>query len=298
MLQAPKAVDKVISIKPSRENGLDHISPINLEGDTINPFTYFSKAKGLFPSGFHEHPHKNVEAITYVLDGTLNHEDAMGGSHALHAGSTLYIDAGKGFSHIQIPASEEEITEWITVFIFLPESKRGGENKTVLVPKNNVIAKENRLTVKVLCGAYDKLNADLISKTGLFAYDVNMKTKAKFCYNFPVENTVVALVIQGTVFLSEDKIQAVENDFVVFKNDGHGKVVIETEDEEARLIILSAECVDCDIVKDGLFVGSAKEENDKTKHECESKKGVFSKYWKSDCGRLLLNKGTEMCLPH
>jgi len=138
--------------------------------------------------------------------------------------------------------------------------KKRGENKIVLVPKNDVIAYENRLTVKVLCGAYDNLNAPLTSKTGLFVYDVAMKTKANFCYNFPVENTVMALVIQGTVFLSNHKIQAIESDFVVFKNDGNGKVVIETEDDEARLIILSAECVDCDIVKEGLFVGSCKEE--------------------------------------
>lgn len=50
-------------------------------------------------SGFQPHPHKDVELITIVREGTITHQDSEGNSSELPAGSVQIISAGKGIIH-------------------------------------------------------------------------------------------------------------------------------------------------------------------------------------------------------
>lgn len=50
-------------------------------------------------SGFSEHPHKNMEILTYVISGTLTHQDSMGNKTHIHAGEWQLMSAGSGIFH-------------------------------------------------------------------------------------------------------------------------------------------------------------------------------------------------------
>ncbi|WP_040197374.1 pirin family protein [Candidatus Soleaferrea massiliensis] len=50
-------------------------------------------------TGFDEHPHKNMEIITYVVDGELTHADSMQNRSTLHRGEVQYMSAGTGVAH-------------------------------------------------------------------------------------------------------------------------------------------------------------------------------------------------------
>lgn len=49
--------------------------------------------------GFDTHPHKDMEIITYVIDGQLTHADSMGNEHTLTRGEVQYMSAGTGVFH-------------------------------------------------------------------------------------------------------------------------------------------------------------------------------------------------------
>lgn len=49
--------------------------------------------------GFDTHPHKNMEIITYILNGELTHADSMGNKRALNRGHVQYMSAGTGIFH-------------------------------------------------------------------------------------------------------------------------------------------------------------------------------------------------------
>ncbi|MBS5824315.1 MAG: pirin family protein [Clostridium argentinense] len=49
--------------------------------------------------GFHNHPHKDMEIICYVVEGNLTHEDSMGNRKTLGKDSIQYISAGTGIIH-------------------------------------------------------------------------------------------------------------------------------------------------------------------------------------------------------
>lgn len=50
-------------------------------------------------TGFDTHPHKNMEIISYVVDGTLTHQDSMGNQSTLSRGNVQYMSAGTGIFH-------------------------------------------------------------------------------------------------------------------------------------------------------------------------------------------------------
>jgi len=50
-------------------------------------------------TGFGTHPHRDMEIISYVVDGELTHEDSMGNSNSITRGQVQYMSAGTGVYH-------------------------------------------------------------------------------------------------------------------------------------------------------------------------------------------------------
>lgn len=57
------------------------------------------------PAGFPDHPHRGFETVTYMLDGTMLHEDFKGNKGNLEPGDIQWMTAGKGIVHAEMPGS-------------------------------------------------------------------------------------------------------------------------------------------------------------------------------------------------
>ncbi len=90
--------------------------------------------------GFGPHAHRDMEIVTYVLEGGLLHRDSMGEQHVLRPNEVQAMSAGTGIVHSEFNASETERVHSIQIWIepsaedltpsyqqiaFAPEEKRG-----------------------------------------------------------------------------------------------------------------------------------------------------------------------------
>lgn len=72
--------------------------------------------------GFGTHPHRDMEIVTYVLEGALEHKDSMGNGEVLRAGEFQRMSAGTGITHSEFNPSQTEPVHLYQVWLF-PERK-------------------------------------------------------------------------------------------------------------------------------------------------------------------------------
>ncbi|MET0456552.1 MAG: pirin family protein [Mycobacterium sp.] len=100
-------------------------APVGLEGDgfpvrrafagvshiDLDPFVHLDQMGEIDwapgePQGTPWHPHRGFETVTYIIDGTIEHNDSHGGGGTITNGDTQWMTAGSGILHIERPPEQ------------------------------------------------------------------------------------------------------------------------------------------------------------------------------------------------
>lgn len=82
-----------------------------LNDDTVKP-----------AAGFGTHPHNNMEIITFILEGALEHRDSMGNGSVIYKNEIQVMSAGSGITHSEFNPSKTDDVKLLQIWIFPKES--------------------------------------------------------------------------------------------------------------------------------------------------------------------------------
>jgi redox-sensitive bicupin YhaK (pirin superfamily) len=68
--------------------------------------------------GFGTHPHRDMEIVTYVLSGEIEHQDSAGNKGVIHPGEVQVMSAGSGIQHSEYNHSEKAPVHFLQMWIF------------------------------------------------------------------------------------------------------------------------------------------------------------------------------------
>jgi hypothetical protein len=97
----------------------DYHDPANMNWGALRVFNDDIIRAG---GGFGAHPHRDMEIVTYVLDGQLEHQDSLKNRGVIHPGEVQVMSAGKGITHAEYNHSKEKDVHLIQLWI-LPRHK-------------------------------------------------------------------------------------------------------------------------------------------------------------------------------
>jgi redox-sensitive bicupin YhaK (pirin superfamily) len=92
----------------------DYHDPANVNWGALRVFNDDVIAAG---QGFGAHPHRDMEILTYVLAGELEHKDSMGNVGVIESGAVQYLSAGTGIVHAEYNHSKEHPVHLVQMWV-------------------------------------------------------------------------------------------------------------------------------------------------------------------------------------
>jgi redox-sensitive bicupin YhaK (pirin superfamily) len=238
---------------------LDHLDPFFL-------FDHFgSENPDDYVAGFPMHPHRGIETITYMLDGSVAHRDSLGNSGVIHAGDIQWMTAGSGILHEEMPKVGPRRLDGFQIWVNLPAKLKmtTPRYQDVVAAKIPEVVRPDGSRIRVVAGQVDGVDGAVREIFAGPSYlDVALPAGRSFEQPVPRGHTALLYVFQGEVTVGgadAARGKALRAPQLGIMKDGE-VVRVHAGTAPARFLLLSAQPLNEPYARYGPFVMNTEEE--------------------------------------
>jgi len=225
------------SIAPSRANLFD---PFLL----FDHFAFNDPIEGPLV-GFPMHPHRGIETVTYMLEGSVHHRDSLGNSGLIGAGDVQWMTSGSGIMHEEMPRrSPQGNVRGFQLWVNLPSELKMSHPRYQEVTADAIpTVKKGKVTVRIVSGEFDGVVGPVTEIAADPVYlDIELQGGGEFIQPIPEGHTTVVYVFEGEGLFGWDadgRGQSIEAVRLIEFNDGDHLRVSTAPESAVRFMLIA-----------------------------------------------------------
>lgn len=251
----------------------------------LDPFLLFDDFRNErpqdFEKGFPWHPHRGIETITYVLEGTVEHGDSLGDVGTLGAGDVQWMTAGSGILHQEMPnGNAQGQMHGFQLWGNLPSAQKmtAPRYQDVTAKDIPVVTDDDGTTVRVITGEFwgKKGPVDGIAADPQYL-DITVPAGVRKTFRIDTYRRAFAYVFQGSAAFAdasapsgvllekevggeEVNIRDLSGDRTLIRFGTGDEVTMQAGPEGVRFLLISGAPIDEPVAWHGPIVMNTQEE--------------------------------------
>jgi hypothetical protein len=223
------------------------------------------------PKGTPWHPHRGFETVTYMIDGTFQHRDSIGGGGLIENGGTQWMTAGAGILHIERPPEALVATgglfHGIQLWVNLPSKDK------MIAPRYQDIASravalrasdDGGALVRVIAGDVAGARGPGVTHTPISMAHVTVEPGARVVLPWTPSYNALVYALAGTGTVGEERAPIREGQLAVLDAGDHLVVTADPRGDgrasSLDVLILGGEPIREPVATYGPFVMNTREE--------------------------------------
>ena len=239
------------SIAPRRSNEFD---PFLL----FDHFAFNDPTEGPI-RGFPTHPHRGIETVTYMLEGSVRHRDSLENQGSIGAGDVQWMTSGRGILHEEMPQRSEKGNIYgFQLWVNLPARLKMSEPCYQEVSDQTIpVVEKDGIKIRLVAGTVDGVIGPVTEIAAAPLYmDVQLAPDMDWSLPVTEGHTAVAYVFEGKAVFSGETVASV---MMVKYGDGD-HIHVKTENSSVRFMLMAGAPFKEPIVPYGPFVMNTEEE--------------------------------------
>ncbi len=209
--------------------------------------------------GFPMHPHRGIETVTYMLEGSTQHRDSLGNAGLIGPGDVQWMTSGRGILHEEMPRRGPSGNIYgFQLWVNLPSRSKMVAPRYQEVNAETIPAYEKGgIKVRVVAGSVEGVAGPVteIAASPLY-FDVQLAPDTEFIQPIPAGHTALAYLFEGEATFGDQTVAAVN--MLKFGDGDH--IRVKTENSLARFMLISGMPFREPIAPYGPFVMNTREE--------------------------------------
>ena len=242
-------------------------TPLIRENDPFLLFDHFGPIKydpgGA--TGVPAHPHCGFEAITYLLEGEIEHKDSWGGQASIKTGDIQWMTTGSGLIHSELVTEKFKksggVMQGLQIWVNLQAKNKKVKPWYQHIKKDNIptIKEKDGVWIKVLVGQIKDTKSLVQTYSPVSIFEIQFYKPDQISLDIPKNQIAMVYVIDGELkFLETNKIASKGQ--MIYFDQSSSKINLTSISSSGSYLILAGEALNESVFRHGPFITNTEEE--------------------------------------